>query len=144
MTVANFFKHLCADMLQGHHVSKAQTTSFQFRLWVKTIAMALLLLHSACQHRDRARLDNRQDSLNVNPTPRNRPSDCNVQHFVKLLTQDLLLPLLLSPFHKSSFFVSFFPVDMATHISRCLLWPPHHTRHTPSSFRLPPPPKIER
>lgn len=29
-TVANFFRHLWADMLQGHHVSKAQATLFQF------------------------------------------------------------------------------------------------------------------
>lgn len=31
------------------------------------------------------------------------------------------------------FFPSFFPVDRATHISRCLLWPPRHTSHTPHS-----------
>lgn len=60
MTGANFFRHLWADMLQGHRVSKAQTTSFQFRFSEKTPYYCSM---SACQHRDRARLDNRQDSL---------------------------------------------------------------------------------
>lgn len=45
MTTVNFFRHLWADMLEGHHVSEAQPTSFQFRLWMTNTAVTLLLLH---------------------------------------------------------------------------------------------------
>lgn len=62
MTAANFFKHLWADMLQGHHVSKAHTTSFQFRLSEKNMRDRAGILQSpyycsvaVCQRRDRAR-----------------------------------------------------------------------------------------
>lgn len=39
--------------------------------------------------------------------------------------------------HLFSFVLYFFAADTATHISRCLLRPPHHTRHTPLQLRIP-------
>lgn len=143
MSGANFFRHLWADMLQGHRVSKAQTTSFQFRGILQSHYCSV----SGCQLCYRARLDNIQDSLKVILTPWSRPSQCNVPHFSQPFTQGLFLSF------------SYFFHSHQSSLSPLLLsfqwtWP-HISPDAccdrltipdtpPSSSRFPSPPKIER